>query len=181
MKNSKFYVLVIIAACLILYVLAPLAKEGQSFLLPEFTQTSAEQWINSAPLSRADLRDKVVLIDVWSYGCWNCYRSFPWVHTLEERFGKEGFVVIGIHSPEFDREKKRENVVEKTKEFKVTNPVMLDNDFAYWKSLSNQYWPTFYVVDKQGQVRGKFIGETHAGDARAKHVEQLIAELLNET
>ena len=180
MRIYKFYILGVVAACLSLYVLSPFAKESQSFTLPEFTQTSADQWINSAPLKRADLQGKVVLVDVWSYGCWNCYRSFPWVHTLEDRFGKDGFMVVGIHSPEFDREKNRDNVVAKTKEFKVTNPVMLDNDFAYWRSLGNKYWPTFYVVDKQGQVRGKFIGETHEGDARALRVEQLISQLLTE-
>lgn len=180
MKTYKIFLLVIAAAILFLYVLAPSAKENQSFPLPEFTQTKADQWINSAPLKRADLRGNVLLIDVWSYGCWNCYRSFPWLHTLEKRFGDDGLKVIGIHTPEFDREKKRENVVEKTKEFNVTNPVMLDNDFAYWKSLGNRYWPTFYIVDKQGQVRGKFIGETHPGDARARRVEALLSQLLAE-
>jgi thiol-disulfide isomerase/thioredoxin len=180
MKKYKVYILLIAVASLSLYVLTTSAKEKSSFQLPEFTQTSADQWINSAPLTRSDLQGKVVLIDVWSYGCWNCYRSFPWIHSLEKRFAKDEFIVVGIHSPEFDREKKRENVVAKTKEFAVTNPVMLDNDFAYWTSLGNQYWPTFYVVDKQGHVRGKFIGETHQGDARAKQAEQIIAELLTE-
>lgn len=180
MNKLKFYVIAVLVAVLVLFTFTPYAKENNAFKLPEFTQTSIDQWINSPPLSVQDLRGSVVLIDVWSYGCWNCYRSFPWMHTLEERFGKDGFKVVGIHTPEFDREKKRENVVEKTIEFKVTHPVMLDNDFAYWHSLDNRYWPTFYVVDKQGLVRGKFIGETHVGDARAEQVEQLIAQLLAE-
>ena len=180
MNKLKYYFVAVLVAILCFYTFSPLAKETNAFALPEFSETSIEDWINSAPLSVEDLRGNVILVDVWSYGCWNCYRSFPWIHTLEERFGEDGFKVVGIHTPEFDREKNRDNVVAKTIEFKVTHPVMLDNDFTYWRALNNRYWPTFYIVDKQGIVRGRFIGETHVGDTRAQQVEQLITALLAE-
>ncbi len=60
------------------------------------------------------------------------------------------------------------------------HPVMMDNDFAYWRSLNNQYWPAYYIVDKHGKIRGAFVGETHEGDPRAKQIENLIATLINE-
>ena len=148
--------------------------------MPEFTQTDEIAWINSKPLTTSDLRGKVVLIDVWTYGCWNCYNSFPWLRSVEEKFAEQDFIVIGIHTPEFDHEKDRENVVEKTKHFKLHHPVMMDNDFAYWRALRNKYWPSYYIVDKEGNIRKGFIGETHKGDRRAKKIENLIAKLLKE-
>ena len=77
---------------------------------PEFDQTTAEKWLNSAPLKLADLRGSVVMIDFWTFECWNCYRSFPWLNALEERLSDESFQVIGVHTPEFEHEKVRENI-----------------------------------------------------------------------
>jgi thiol-disulfide isomerase/thioredoxin len=145
---------------------------------PEFTHTQAEEWINSAPLTLDDLKGKVVLIDFWTFDCWNCYRSFPWLHELEAQFAAEDFTVIGVHTPEFDHEKIRENIVAKTKEFKLDHPVMIDNDFSYWKAMDNRYWPTFYLIDKQGRIQEKYIGETHAGGGNATDIEAKIKQLL---
>jgi len=74
---------------------------------PEFTQQDAAAWLNSPPLKMQDLRGKVVLLDIWTFDCWNCYRSFPWLNGLEKKFAAQGLQVIGIHSPEFDHEKSR--------------------------------------------------------------------------
>lgn len=148
--------------------------------LPEFTQKSPSQWINSPPLTVGQLRGSVVLLDFWTFDCWNCYRSFPWLNDLEQRYQDEGLQVIGIHTPEFDHEKTRANVVAKTQQFKLHHPVMLDNDFAYWKALNNRYWPAYYLIDKQGNIRASFIGETHANDANARRIELAIIELLAE-
>jgi len=147
---------------------------------PPLNNQQADAWINSTPLSWEDLKGKVVLLDFWTFDCWNCYRSFPWLNATEQRFAKEGFIVIGIHTPEFEHEKLRSNVVEKTEEFEIEHPVMMDNDYAYWRAIGNRYWPTFYLVDKQGRIRAHYIGETHAGDPQAKEIEQQIAKLLTE-
>ena len=88
--------------------------------------------------------------------------------------------MIGIHTPEFDYEKKRSAVLAKMNEFGLEHPVMLDNDFKYWKRLNNQYWPTYYLIDKKGMVRYRFIGETHANTTKAMQIEQAIETLLNE-
>ena len=156
------------------------AKINPPTQMPEFTQSDESAWINSKPLMVSDLRGKVVLIDVWTYGCWNCYNSFPWLRSVEEKFADQDFTVIGIHTPEFDHEKDRENVVKNVAKFELHHPVMMDNDFAYWRALRNRYWPAYYIVDKQGNIRKGFIGETHAGDRRAKKIEKLIAKLLKE-
>lgn len=149
--------------------------------LPEFTQTDSQDWINSKPLSVEDLEGKVVLLDFWTFECWNCYRSFPWINALHDKYHEQGFEIVGVHSPEFEHEKNREKVAQKVKEFELKHPVMIDNDFVYWRKLKNRFWPTFYVVDKKGRVRGIAIGETHVGDTRAKRVEGLIEQLLAET
>lgn len=126
------------------------------------------------------LRGKVVLLDFWTYGCWNCYRSFPWLREVEARYQDRGLQVIGVHTPEFDHERVLENVVEKVEEFKLKHPVMIDNDLSYWRAMYNRYWPAFYIIDKKGLVRGVFVGETHAGDRRAVEIETLLEKLLAE-
>ncbi|GAB4355950.1 MAG: hypothetical protein Kow006_22750 [Gammaproteobacteria bacterium] len=137
-------------------------------------------WINSPPLQWSSLRGKVVLIDFWTFGCWNCYRSFPWLKALEQRYPGGDFRVIGIHTPEFEHEKEFARVLAKTREFGLEHPVMLDNDYAYWNAVGNRYWPTFYLVDKKGRVRAYFIGETHEGDPQAEAIEEQLVRLLAE-
>lgn len=147
---------------------------------PEFTHASAQDWLNSAPLKLADLRGRVVLLDVWTFECWNCYRSLPWVNALHARLAARGLALIGVHTPEFERERLRANIEAKLAEFQVRNPVMIDNDYSYWNALGNRYWPAFYLIDKQGRLRASYVGETHAGDAQAREVEAMIEQLLAE-
>lgn len=148
--------------------------------LPEFTYADQAQWINSKPLKVADLRGQVVLLDFWTFECWNCYRSFPWLVDLEKQYQDKGLTVIGIHTPEIEREKVRDSIVAKTKEFNLHHPVMIDNDFLYWRALGNRYWPAFYLVDKKGYVRGYYVGETHKGDKQAVAIAEQIEVLLAE-
>lgn len=148
--------------------------------LPEFTHQNKVDWFNSEPLTIDELKGKVVLIDFWTFSCWNCYRSFPWLNDLEARLKDQPFMVIGVHSPEFEYEKNHDKIAQKIKKFNLHHPVMVDNDFSYWKAMNNRYWPTFYLVDKKGNIAHKFIGETHTGDKRAVKVEQAITQLLAE-
>jgi alkyl hydroperoxide reductase subunit AhpC len=148
--------------------------------LPEFSQTSPQAWLNSQPLKKEDLLGKVALIDFWTFDCWNCYRSFPWLHDVEEKFKDREFQVIGIHSPEFEHEHERPRLEEKVAKYKLEHPIMMDNDFSYWKAMKNQYWPAFYLIDKKGVIRQRFIGETHSGGAQAKRIEAAIEQLLRE-
>lgn len=147
---------------------------------PQFTQRAPAAWINSSPRTIESFRGRVLLIDVWTFDCWNCYRSIPWLADLERRLAPRGLSVLGIHSPEFKHERERERVLAKVREFGIKHPVMLDNDFAYWRALDNRYWPAFYVIDKRGRIRGRFVGETHVGDRRAVQIERLIQTLVAE-
>jgi thiol-disulfide isomerase/thioredoxin len=161
------------------FVFSIQAKEN--YPLPEFTQTSPHEWLNSKPLSKKDLIGKVTLVDFWTFECWNCYRSFPWLHGVEKQYKHKGFQIIGVHTPEFEHEKVHASIKAKIKVFKITNPVMVDNDRAYWRAMNNRYWPSYFIIDKKGQVRANFIGETHKNSAQAKKIEALIERLLSES
>lgn len=174
------YSILLILFGLVLIVCLRSQAQSLPFPLPEFTHQSTEAWINSEPLTLAELQGNVTLVDIWTFACWNCYRSFPWLNEVEEKYRTKGLQVIGVHSPEFEYEKKRASIEAKMKEFKLKHPVVIDNDFSYWRALENKYWPTFYLVDKKGIVRDVFIGETHAGTSKAKHIEQAIERLLAE-
>ncbi|MGH8456686.1 MAG: redoxin family protein [Stenotrophobium sp.] len=152
----------------------------QARLAPEFTQSTPQGWINSKPLRWSDLQGKVVLVDFWAFDCWNCYNSIPWLHSLEQRYAGKDLRIVSVHTPELSQERVRANVEKKVREYALTNPVMLDNDYAYWNAMHNQYWPAFYLVDRHGLVRAAYVGETHAGDGNARQIEQAINELLAE-
>ncbi|MEH6577404.1 MAG: redoxin domain-containing protein [Amphritea sp.] len=147
---------------------------------PEFTQNDEQAWLNSRPLTLADLQGKVVLLDFWTFDCWNCYRSFPWLKELEHKLADSSFQVVSIHTPEFAHERLRGNLEAKIEQFELDHPVMMDNDFGYWKAMGNRYWPAFYILDKQGQVRSLYVGETHSDSQQARVIEKDIRALLEE-
>lgn len=153
---------------------------SEPFPAAEFPHKQPEHWINSEPLKVDDLKGKVVLLDFWTFDCWNCYRSFPWMNDLEKRYKDKGLQVIGVHTPEFSHEKVRSNIEEKVVEFELHHPVMIDNDFSYWRAMYNKYWPAFYIIDKKSNVRAVFFGETHEGDEQAVRIENTIIKLLKE-
>ncbi len=150
-------------------------------IAPEFTHSDEQDWLNSKPLQLGDMRGQVVLVDFWTFDCWNCYRSFPWLNDLEKRLASDDFRIIGVHTPEFEHEKLRGNIVAKIEEFQLKHPVMIDNDFSYWRAMGNRYWPAFYLIDKDGKMAASFFGETHKGDRQAKAIEKAISSLLAET
>ena len=147
---------------------------------PAFTHTSETEWINSKPLNWEQLRGQVVLLDFWTFDCWNCYHSIPWLQSVESQFQDHGLRIIGIHTPELPQERVKANVVQKVEEYNIHHPVVLDNDYSYWNAFGNQYWPAFYLIDKKGRVRQRFVGETHIGDRNALAVESAIQALLAE-
>ena len=116
-------------------------------------------WLNSRPLSLADLHGKVVLLDVWTYTCINWLRTVPYVRTWANKYKDHGLVVIGVHSPEFPFEHDVDNVRRAAAEMHIAYPIAIDNDFAIWNALDNQYWPALYVVDAQGRIRHHQFGE----------------------
>jgi len=133
------------------------------------------QWINSEPLSVESLRGKVVLIDFWTFGCYNCLNALPHVKELEAKYRDRGLVVVGVHTPEFPYEKDAENVRAAVKRLGVIYPVVMDNDYRIWNAFGNQYWPAAYYVDRKGQIRFQYFGEGNY-DGQERIVQQLLAE-----
>ena len=124
----------------------------------------ATGWINSPPLAPADLAGKVVVYDFWTYSCINCVRTIPYLRAWYDRYARDGLVIVGVHSPEFDFEHKRANVEAATQRLGVTWPVVLDNDKAIWTTFRNAYWPAKYVADRDGNIRYKHYGEGAYGE-----------------
>jgi thiol-disulfide isomerase/thioredoxin len=135
----------------------------------------ATGWLNSRPLGADDLRGKVVLLDVWTYTCINWLRTLPYVRAWAEKYKDQGLVVIGVHSPEFPFEHDLDNVRWAVKDMRVAYPIAIDNDFAIWKALNNQYWPALYLVDAQGRIRHHQFGEG-GYEATERAVQQLLVE-----
>ena len=119
----------------------------------------ATAWLNSAPLTAADLLGKVVLVDFWTYTCINWIRTAPYVRAWAARYRDQGLVVIGVHTPEFTFEEDIDNVRRSVKERGVTYPVAIDNDRAIWRGFANHYWPALYFIDAAGKVRDHYFGE----------------------
>lgn len=134
------------------------------------------QWFNSKPLSLADLKGKVVLVDFWTYSCINCQRTLPYLRQWWQKYQDKGLVIIGVHSPEFAFEKDPKNVSRAIKDFQLDYPIMQDNDFATWKNYKNHYWPAKYLIDKDGNIR-----YTHFGEGKYDDTEKMIQELLQES
>lgn len=139
---------------------------------PDFT--GIDGWLNTSPLTLADLRGKVVLIDFWTFSCVNCVRTIPHLKVLYDDYKHDGFVIVGVHSPEFDFEKVPANVAAAVKRLGVTWPVAIDSEMATWNAYQNEYWPAEYLLDPQGRVAYTSFGE---GDYA--QTDAAVAELLN--
>ncbi len=131
-------------------------------------------WINSQPLSLAQLHGKVVLIDFWTYSCINCLRTLPHLKAWYAAYHAKGLVIIGVHTPEFAFEHVTSNVRDAVKRLGITYPVVQDNRYKTWDNYANEYWPAEYLIDKQGHVR-----HTHFGEGEYGQTESLIRQLLN--
>jgi len=138
---------------------------------PDFA--NIEKWHNSAPLSMAQLRGKVVLVDFWTYTCINCIRTLPYVRGWYDKYKDQGLVVVGVHTPEYPVERSSANVASALKRFDIRYPVAQDNRYATWEAYSNQYWPATYLIDKQGK-----IVYTHFGEGNYDVTEATIRKLL---
>jgi cytochrome c biogenesis protein CcdA/thiol-disulfide isomerase/thioredoxin len=133
-------------------------------------------WLNTPggkPLSLSALRGKVVLVDFWTYSCINCQRTLPHVESWYSEYAKDGFVVVGVHTPEFAFEHVVSNVRAQAAALGVRYPVAIDNNYATWNAYSNQYWPADYLIDAQGNVRS-----VHFGEGGYSTMGQLIRQLL---
>lgn len=132
-------------------------------------------WINSKPLSLSALRGNVVLLEFWTFGCYNCRNTIPSMNTWHKKFANEKFTIIGVHTPEFESEKKFENVKRRTTALGIEYPVVTDNRYETWNAYDQRYWPVMYVIDKKGVIRYVHIGEG-AYEQTEKAIERLLTE-----
>jgi len=140
---------------------------------PELTN---DTWLNvDAPLRLADLRGKVVILEMWTFGCINCQNVMPSLKEWHSKYQDQGLVIIGNHFPEFSYEKELTNLKEAIARFDIQYPVTQDNDGATWRAYKNHYWPALYLIDKQGHIR-----YVHIGEGRYKETEENIKALLEE-
>ncbi len=117
--------------------------------------TRAMTWLNSPPLTDADLQGKVVLIEFWTYSCINWRRQLPYVRAWADKYRDQGLVVVGVHSPEFPFEKNIDNIRWAAKDMRVAYPIAVDNDHAVWRGFNNEYWPALYFADARGRVSSR--------------------------
>jgi len=139
---------------------------------PEF---AIGDWINSEPLTLKSLRGRVVLVDFWTFGCYNCRNTLPAIKNWDTRYREQGLTIVGVHSPEFEEERKPENLRREVAELQIRYPVVTDNDYATWRAYDVAAWPTIFVLDKSGRIRWTHVGEG-AYDATEQVIQKLLAE-----
>ena len=128
------------------------------------------KWLNTdKPLTIKSLKGKVILVDFWTYTCINCIRTLPYVTSWYEKYKDKGFVVVGVHTPEFQFEHETQNVLNAIKMYSIHYPVAQDNDYATWNNYSNQYWPAEYLIDVNGNVRRVHFGEGEYDKTESYH------------
>ncbi len=155
------------------------AREKPSMMLsdegpaPEFA--GGGPWINSSELKLADLRGKVVMVQFWTFACYNCLNALPHVKALEAKYRNAGLIVVGVHTPELPHEKIEANVRSQVKSLGIVYPVVIDNGYKIWNSFHNQYWPAAYFIDAKGRIRYH-----HFGEGKYDEQDKVVAQLLTE-
>jgi len=162
------------SAAALLLLISPLllGAGGKPPMVPEIVSA---QWLNTVPLSMQALRGKVVLVEFWTFGCWNCQHVEPYIKQWNHKYKDEGLVVIGVHTPEFAYEHELGKLRNYLNEHDIQYPVAVDNDSRTWYAFHNWAWPTIYLVGKQGHIRYKRVGEGGYAETQSA-----IRMLLNE-
>jgi thiol-disulfide isomerase/thioredoxin len=135
---------------------------------------NAPEWLNSPRLAASSLAGKIVLVDFWTYTCINWLRTLPYVRAWAHKY-QQGFVVIGVHTPEFPFERNVDNVRRAVQQMRIEYPIVIDNDYAIWRAFNNQYWPALYLVDGRGRIRQHQFGEGEY-DTSERAIQRLLKE-----
>ena len=149
-----------------------LMEENKAPTAPEI---SSGNWINSEPLTLKGLRGRVVLLEFWTFACYNCRNTLPTVKMWDASYRDKGLTIIGVHTPELDYERNIDNLRREVAALGIKYPVVTDNDYSTWKQYKVEAWPTLFLLDKQGRVRW-----THVGEGAYDDTERVIKLLLAE-
>lgn len=135
-------------------------------------------WFNTGgkALTIEGLRGKVVAVEMWTAGCYNCRNVIPYLKRWHATYHDQGLVIVGVHSPEFSYERSEQYVRDSVAKLGIRYAVVMDNNFRIWRAYNNVYWPTIYLVDKTGAIRYRHVGEGAYGET-----ERMIQDLLKET
>lgn len=144
---------------------------------PAFSQGA---WINSDALTLASLRGRVVVVDFWTFGCYNCRNTLPSIKRLHDTYAAKGLTVVGVHTPESAYEKDFANVRRSVGSLGIRYPVVTDNDYATWHAYNVNAWPTVFILDRRGRVRYQHVGEG-AYEEQERVVKTLLAEEYKES
>jgi thiol-disulfide isomerase/thioredoxin len=138
-------------------------------------EIASATWLNTETTDWHSLRGHVVVVDFWTFGCYNCKNTLPYFKKWDEKYRAQGLVVLGVHTPELSYERDVENVRRAVREYDIKYPVAIDGDFANWNRYGVRAWPTWFIVDKEGYIR-----YSHIGEGAYETSEQVIRELLAE-
>lgn len=152
--------------------------EARAFMGRQAPDIAGAVWINSSPLSSQSLRGSVVLVEFWTFGCFNCRNVEPQVKAWYQRYGGQGLVVLGVHTPEFAYEKDPATVTRYVTDHDIRYPVVTDNNDAIWNRYGNHYWPAMYLIDKRGIIRHVRVGEGGYADTE-RMIQTLLAEPIS--
>jgi len=169
------FLLAMLLGLAVLGVTAQPGGAGGPVTAPDFI--GGGPWFNTSgkALTVSGLRGKVVAVEMWTGGCINCINTLPYVKQWDARYRAKGLVIIGVHTPEFEQEHSQQFVEQAIAREGIKYPVVMDNDFKIWDAYHNVYWPTLYLIDKQGYIR-----YTHIGEGDYDVTDRTIAKLLSE-
>ena len=142
---------------------------------PTAPELSNGLWINSEPLTLKGLHGRVVLIEFWTFACYNCLNTLPTVKKWDTQYRDKGLTIIGVHTPETDLERNEVDLKREITELGIKYPVVTDNDYSTWKAYRVEAWPTLFLLDKQGRVRWMHVGEGYY-DETEEMIQKLLAE-----
>lgn len=127
------------------------------------------QWFNTTrPPTIASLRGKVLIVNLWVYSCINCHNSLLTLKRWYTTYKSAGLEIVGVHTPELPSDRPATNVAAALKADDINWPIMQDNANATWNAYTNEYWPTFYLIDRRGTVR-----MVHAGEISSRYPQAI--------
>ncbi|HJT66781.1 MAG TPA: redoxin family protein [Pyrinomonadaceae bacterium] len=155
--------------------MVPAGRITEETKAPTAPELKSGLWINSEPLTLKSLQGRVVLIEFWTFACYNCQNTLPTIKKWDAQYRDKGLTIIGVHTPELDYESNIDNLRREVVNLGLKYPIVTDNDYATWKAYGVEAWPTLFLLDKQGRVRW-----THVGEGAYKETEEAIKKLLAE-
>ncbi len=153
----------------------PARRLREEIKAPTAPEIASGEWINSEPITLKSLHGRVVLIEFWTFACYNCRNTLPALKKWDAEYRDKGLTIIGVHTPELDYERNVENLRREISGLGIKYPVVTDQDYSTWKAYGVEAWPTLFLIDKEGRVRWTHVGEGYYGE-----IEQVIKKLLAE-